>query len=102
MATVPRCVYVDVLKRGLQNIAKHDTDYDTRYRLVFDAVPIALRLGFAAGVRIDPGEPAWPVVYIELPTGQVSWHMPEHPVAWDRHDTDEKYRRIAAWVADGE
>ena len=83
----------------LQKIAEHDTDYDVRYRLVFDAVPVALACGFAAGVRIDPSEPDWPVVYIELPTGQVSWHMPAHPVAWDGHDTDEKYRRITEWIA---
>ena len=46
-------------------------------------------------------------VYIELPTGQVSWHfhdsqaylfdhLPEQRVEWDGHDTPEKYRRLAA------
>lgn len=39
-----------------------------------------------------------PVVYIELPTGQVSWHMPEHPRAWDGHSTSLKYRRIRQFV----
>ena len=46
-------------------------------------------------------------VYIDLPTGQVSWHyhdshvhlfeyLPERGVEWDGHDTEEKYRRLAA------
>lgn len=46
-------------------------------------------------------------VYIDLPTGQVSWHfhdsqahlfadLPPYAGAWDGHDTPEKYRRLAA------
>jgi hypothetical protein len=46
-------------------------------------------------------------VYIDLPTGQVSWHfhdsqaylfdhLTEYCGTWDRHDTPEKYRRLAA------
>ena len=44
-------------------------------------------------------------VYIDLPTGQVSWHyhdshahlfadLPEYRGGWDGHDTPEKYRRL--------
>lgn len=61
----------------------------------------------------DPDAPNWPVLFVKLPTGQVSWHinpedrdlfshvrrtmanMPDAP-AWDGHDTAEKYRRLAA------
>jgi hypothetical protein len=46
-------------------------------------------------------------VYIDLPTGQVSWHfhdsqaylfadLPPYNKPWDGHDTPEKYRRVAA------
>lgn len=46
-------------------------------------------------------------VYIDLPTGQVSWHfhdsqaylfdgLPPYAGKWDGHDTPEKYRRLAA------
>jgi hypothetical protein len=46
-------------------------------------------------------------VYIDLPTGQVSWHfhdsqaylfdgLPPYSGTWDGHDTPEKYRRLAA------
>lgn len=82
----------------LSQVEEHDTDYDTRFRLVWQAVDHARAVGYPAGVRIDPAEPEWPTVYIELPTGQVSWHMPQHPEMWDGHDTAEKYRRLRAFV----
>jgi len=93
------CVTLTAIER-----ADEDGDYDTRNRLVMEAVTLAQELGFRAGYRIDPDEPAWPVAVIELvmPDGseaQVSWHLPEHPRRWDGHDTDEKYRRIHAFTS---
>lgn len=49
-------------------------------------------------------------VYIDLPTGQASWHyhdshahlfagLPPYTREWDGHDTAEKYRRLAALAA---
>lgn len=82
--------------------------YADRNHVVALAAKMARELGYAAGVRADPKEPRWPVVYIELPTGQVSWHvrqderetifawLGEHPTPWDGHDTEEKHRRIRA------
>lgn len=78
-------------------IAELDGDYDVRNRAVWRAVGLAAREGFDVGVRVDPDEPAWPVVYIELPTGQVSWHMPEHE-PWDGHAVDEKWRRCQNFI----
>lgn len=61
----------------------------------------------------DASAPDWPVLFVKLPTGQVSWHispddrdlfdhvrrtvagMPDAP-AWDGHDTEEKYARLDA------
>lgn len=51
-------------------------------------------------------------VYIDLPTGQVSWHyrdsqaylfagLPRYTGLWDGHDTPEKYRRLAALELQG-
>lgn len=48
-------------------------------------------------------------VYIDLPTGQASWHyhdsqawlfdhLPEYQGTWDGHTTEEKYERIAAYA----
>ncbi len=70
-------------------------------------VVAALSKCFPAGVSVDPSEPDWPVVLIDLPTGQVSWHfhsssadliahLPPYVGEWDGHDTPEKYRRLAA------
>ena len=47
------------------------------------------------------------IVFLELPTGQVSWHLhdnevadfsflPVQPNTWDGHTTEEKYRRLRA------
>lgn len=85
------------LGRILANIERYDEDYPKRYGLVLAAIDCAQRAGYQAGFRIDPDEPEWPVAYIELPTGQVSWHMPQHPNPWDGHSTEEKYRRCRAY-----
>lgn len=58
------------------------------------------------------GEEAWQhVVFIEIPTGQISFHfrenefswfkhLPFYPEAWDGHTREEKYRRmLAPWPA---
>jgi hypothetical protein len=87
-----------ILKGLLQAIEANDTQYHIRYSLVLRAAGTAAELGLATGIRIDPEEPEWPVIYIELPTGQVSWHMPPHPVLYDGHSTEEKYRRIQEYV----
>lgn len=69
--------------------------------------------GFAARTRtaIDGWSEDWHgCVYIELPTGQTSWHyhdshawmfndLPEIAVKWDGHTTPEKYRRVNASYA---
>ncbi|UKD55126.1 hypothetical protein L3Q65_45990 [Amycolatopsis sp. FU40] len=87
------------LAESLAALIEHDTNYPTRYPLVFAAADAALQCGYAAGIRIDPAEPDWPVIYIELPTGQVSWHMPAHSVVFDGHTTPEKHDRIRAFLA---
>lgn len=82
----------------LRDIEDADTDYAKRYGLVLGALALAHKLGIPAGIRIDENQPEWPVVHIELPTGGVTWHMPQHPTAWDGHDTEEKYRRCRAYA----
>lgn len=79
-------------------IEQNDTNYAARYPLVLWAVSTAADEGLQVGFRLDPTEPEWPVAYIELPTGQVSWHLPQHPIAWDGHDTPTKYARCRAYA----
>lgn len=71
--------------------------YEARNREIIRAVHWALVTGYQAGFRFDPAEPERPVAFIELPTGQVSWHLAQHPVAWDGHTTEQKHERIAAY-----
>lgn len=52
-------------------------------------------------------------MFIDLPTGQVSWHVHDSELAlfdflptsdqrcWDGHSTDEKYERLLAWRPQG-
>jgi hypothetical protein len=64
---------------------------------------------YPAGIRktnIPGWEPEWQnCVYIDLPTGQVSWHyhnreislfehLPPYEREYDGHSTEEKYARI--------
>ena len=92
-------VWIDALKYALQAIEKHDTDYQVREGLVYQALFSAHSAGFSCGFRLDPDEPEWPVAYIDLPTGQVSWHMPQFAQPYDGHTTEEKYQRIREFCA---
>ena len=59
----------------------------------------------------DSAEPEWAVVIIDLPTGQVSWHVAPEDMdlfghvarsdvnTWDGHSTAEKYARLDAHAA---
>lgn len=73
-------------------------DYARRNQCVIRAVAYAQEIGYEAGFRIDPKEPEWPVAFIELPTGQVSWHLPQHTREWDGHSTDAKYERVSKYI----
>lgn len=73
--------------------------YDLRNALVYVAIATAVNAGYRVGFAPDTEEPGWVVAYIDLPTGQVSWHLPEYPAAWDGHTTVQKYERIAAFAA---
>jgi len=90
--------FVPPLKAALRLIEENDTNYELREAFVHEAMWLARACGLQTGYRIDPSEPEWTVAMIELPTGQVSWHMPQHPVAYDGHTTEEKYRRIREWT----
>lgn len=89
------------LKTCLMMIDYHDAkkNYDARNRQVYLALASAVLAGYRAGIRLDPSEPNWPVVYIDLPTGQVSWHVPGYDKTWDGHTTEVKYQRVREYLA---
>lgn len=84
--------------------ARKDAAYEERNKVV-----AALARLFPSGVA-RTAIPGWSddwhgCVYIDLPTGQVSWHyhdsqahlfaeLPAYTRGWDGHDTAEKYRRL--------
>ena len=95
-----REIFQSALQKILTEILQADTEepnYSIRHRLVLMALSVADQAGFKAGIRLDPKEPEWPVAFIELPTGQVSWHLAQHPIPYDGHTTTEKYERIQQW-----
>lgn len=95
-----------------------DGAYAERNMVVGALVALAVNQGWTVGLAIhDPMDAAWEdewrnIVFIDLPTGQVSWHvhdaqmslfrsLPWYAGEWDGHTTPEKYKRLAAlsyWV----
>lgn len=82
--------------------------YAERAAVVAALARCARAQGLVVGFAIDPKEPDWPVLFIELPTGQVSWHFSkldrhlasdigEYHGQWDGHTTEEKYDRLMKW-----
>lgn len=85
-----------------------DDVYRDRNLLAQLAGELARRLGMTVGIGLDSDEPEWPVLYIDLPTGQVSWHLPQneltgtyerYPGSWDGHSMGAKQDRIRTFLA---
>lgn len=89
---------------------ERDFLYTERARVAVALARGCRQMGCAVGFGYDAAEPDWPVLFIELPIGQVSWHLSPHARAtlaadiaddsawrWDGHTTDEKYRRLDEW-----
>jgi hypothetical protein len=87
---------------------EEQTALDGAYRERNQLVALLAAL-FPAGIaktRIEGWDPEWEnCVFIELPTGQVSWHyhdreadlfahLPAYTKPWDGHTTAEKYARV--------
>lgn len=110
--------YATRLAEGARASAGMDADRLTEMEARKDAaylernqVVAALAKCFPSGVArtaIEGWSEDWHgCVYIDLPTGQASWHfhdsqahlfrdLPPYTGTWDGHDTPEKYRRLAA------
>lgn len=109
------------LRRHLSEVAELDAkldhrpqagtseDWQRRNWLVWQIRSLAWRCEMPVSVEYDPAMPDYPLlVLVELPTGQVSWHLPLHApyhveargITWDGHSREEKAQRIAAYLAD--
>lgn len=92
--------------------AERNEVYRERNRCIAALSRLALDRGWPAGIarhkpEPDPNwDPDWTtVVLIDLPTGQVSWHvhdsdralfahLPDYAGEWDGHTTAQKYERL--------
>ena len=81
--------------------------YHDRNLAVMALARLAMAFGFPAGLHVDPDEPDWPVLMVDLPSGQVSWHLPKTEIIgpwpmydgdWDGHTLEEKQARVARFV----
>lgn len=90
-----------------------DAAYTERNKLAVLLAHTAFLRGWKAGRSWDLfGEPGWQnVVIIDLPTGQVSWHvgqadvestrlrtLPKYDGKYDGHSTDEKWARVSEYI----
>jgi len=91
----------------MSNQSTPDEAYFDRNQAVMLAARLASKLGYRVGVAEDKDEPGWTLLYIDLPTGQVSWHIPDdeliedwQPYAgvWDGHSVGEKRQRIVDFL----
>ena len=80
-----------------------DEAYFDRNQAVQLLAKYAMQAGHTVGWNDNPDEPSWPILLIDLPEGQVSWHIPQAEVVltappyigqWDGHTVVEKRRRI--------
>ena len=90
-----------------------DDAYLDRNMAVQALALLAQQVGYTVGIKEDPEEPEWPILFIDLPTGQVSWHLPRHQIIplwpylwtydkeWDGHDLEEKRIRLHKFIEDG-
>lgn len=85
-----------------QSSTLNDAYYD-RNQAVMALARLAEKLGWEVGLKTDPAEPDWPVLMIDLPTGQVGYHLPkgeivgewpEYTKEWDGHSLEDKRQRI--------
>lgn len=106
----------DDLRSHAEMRTRKNNAYTERNRCVALMAHTALALGVDAG-RSRTNIPGWDekwhgIVYIDLPTGQVSWHfhddhaplfasLPEYDGTWDGHDIEEKYRRVHRAATEG-
>ena len=87
-----------------------DEAYLDRNLLVVAFAKLALHRGLPVSVRTS--DASWAIVYVNLPTGQVSWHVPSctpglhelQSVAgglaeWDGHDIEVKRGRLRVWLS---
>ena len=87
------------LLRGIEQ-AERVEEYIIRDHQIYQALGVGARLGYPVGVGLDLAWSGGPVIYLTLPTGEVSWGVLPFRAAGDGHDTPTKYARCRAYYLD--
>jgi hypothetical protein len=106
--------YINQWKEEIDRLkAQRDAAYTERNKLVVLLAHLYRFKGRSAGRSMDSAETVgWQnVVLIDLPTGQVSWHIGDHDLKasgaldlpffgaeWDGHTNEQKWKRIEELV----
>jgi hypothetical protein len=82
--------------------------YFDRNQAVMAFARLAQKIGWTVGMAHDAAEPDWPVLFVDTPHGQMSWHLPAneielsewpaYPGQWDGHTVQEKRIRLAELI----
>lgn len=103
-----------------QLVQEKDLAYQERNKMLVLVCRLAMADGFVVGIgehvracvsgrEGDDWDESWrTVIYIDLPTGQVSWHihdsemhlfsfLPKYRGNWDLHTTEEKWDRVLSF-----
>jgi hypothetical protein len=73
-------------------------DYGARNQMIYAALACAALDGADCGVRFNQDDHEWPIVYIVLPTGQVSWTVQQFLPPASPHTIDENNAAIQKFV----
>jgi hypothetical protein len=106
---------MDYLVEAIDAQIQRERGYQERNRVAILAASLAQHLGMRTGVYVDPDEkdPRFRrVLQIDLPTGQVTFHLDEQDTEWvvfgphwhmvrdyDGHDNETKWARVADFIA---
>ncbi len=93
--------------KGKTGSSTMEEAYFDRNQAVMALARFAQSQGYTVGIQEDPAHPDWPVLLIDLPTGQVSWHLfrteltgdwPVYKKKWDGHGLIEKRDRMKRFI----
>lgn len=73
-------------------------DYGARNQLVYSALACAAMDGCECGIRFNEDDHEWPIIYIVLPSGEVSWTVQQFAPKADGHTKEENSARIRKFV----
>ena len=81
--------------------------YAERNRIAQALGRMAMEMKYNVGIKNDSEDNEYVILYIDLPTGQVSWHIPkreligefpEYQEEWDGHQIETKIERVEKYI----